>query len=129
MSQRTRSPKPAASPSRRTFLITAGSGVAATAVAGGFPSIVPSSVLGAASPSNRITVGAIGTGRISRGHDLPGIWRHGTRAAQRSRLDAGVVSGDVRPPLAAGDPLADWPDIRLPRGTARDLIDEGRGEA
>jgi len=54
---------------------------------------------------------------------------HGTRAAQRSRLDAGVVSGDVRPPLAAGDPLADWPDIRLPRGTARDLIDEGRGEA
>ena len=27
-------------------------------------------------PSNRINVGAIGTGRISRGHDLPGIWKH-----------------------------------------------------
>ena len=26
--------------------------------------------------SDRINVGAIGTGRISRGHDLPGIWRH-----------------------------------------------------
>lgn len=42
----------------------------------GFPSIVPASVLGQAAPSNRITVGAIGTGRISRAHDLPGIWRH-----------------------------------------------------
>jgi len=27
-------------------------------------------------PSNRINVGAIGVGRISRGHDLPGIWRY-----------------------------------------------------
>jgi predicted dehydrogenase len=44
----------------------------------GFPAIVPSSVFGAASPSNRINVGAIGTGRISRGHDLPGIWKHET---------------------------------------------------
>lgn len=78
MSQRTRSPKPAARSSRRSFLKTAGSGLAATAVASGFPSIVPSSVLGASSPSNRINVGAIGTGRISRGHDLPGIWRHDT---------------------------------------------------
>ena len=45
-------------------------------MAGGFPSIVPASVLGAAAPSNRINVGAIGTGRISSGHDLPGIWKH-----------------------------------------------------
>ena len=43
------------------------SGLAASTVAAGFPSIVPSSVLGAASPSNRINVGAIGNGRISRG--------------------------------------------------------------
>src|SRR5260221_4270491 len=42
----------------------------------GFPTIVPSSVFGAIAPSNRINVGAIGTGRISRGHDLPGIWQH-----------------------------------------------------
>jgi predicted dehydrogenase len=33
-------------------------------------------VFGAFAPSNRINVGAIGTGRISRGHDLPGIWQH-----------------------------------------------------
>ena len=59
---------------RRQFLGDAGK-VAAVA---GFPAIVPSSVLGAFSPSNRINVGAIGMGRISRGHDLPGIWRYDT---------------------------------------------------
>jgi predicted dehydrogenase len=59
---------------RRQFLGDAGK-VAAVA---GFPAIVPSSVFGAFSPSNRINVGAIGTGRISRGHDMPGIWRHDT---------------------------------------------------
>ena len=67
--------------SRRRFLTSAAKGTAAaTAVAGisRFPSIVPSSVLSAASPSNRINIGAIGVGRISRGHDLPGIWRHET---------------------------------------------------
>ena len=47
-----------------------------SSTATGFPSIVPASVLRQDAPSNRITVGAIGTGRISRGHDLPGIWRH-----------------------------------------------------
>jgi predicted dehydrogenase len=54
----------------------AGKGIVASSVIGGFPSIVPSSVLGATSPGNRINVGAIGTGRISRTHDLPGIWKH-----------------------------------------------------
>ena len=62
--------------SRRRFLATAGKGVVASSVVAGFPAIVPSSVFGAASPGNRINVGAIGTGRISRGHDLPGIWQH-----------------------------------------------------
>jgi predicted dehydrogenase len=62
--------------SRRRFLATAGKGVVASSVVAGFPAIVPASVFGAASPSNRINVGAIGTGRISRGHDLPGIWQH-----------------------------------------------------
>src|ERR1035438_625393 len=57
--------------SRRAFLkMSAG----AAAVAG-FPAIVPASVFGENSPSNRINVGAIGAGRISRGHDLPGIWQ------------------------------------------------------
>jgi predicted dehydrogenase len=51
--------------------------VAASAAAG-FPAIVPASVLGAAAPGNRINVGAIGTGRIARAHDLPGIWRYDT---------------------------------------------------
>ena len=58
----------------------------------GFPSIVPSSVLGAGAPSNRINIGAIGTGRISRGHDLPGLWKHpsaphhgGLRSRQQAR--------------------------------------------
>jgi len=59
---------------RRQFLGDAGK-VAAIA---GFPAIVPSSVLGAFSPGNRINIGAIGTGRISRGHDLPGIWQYDT---------------------------------------------------
>src|SRR5262245_41904789 len=63
---------------RRTFMKAAGTGVAAASVAAGFPAIVPASVLGANSPSNRINIGAIGTGRISRGHDLPGLWKHET---------------------------------------------------
>jgi predicted dehydrogenase len=44
-------------------------------VAMGFPAIVPATVFGQTAPSNRINVGAIGVGRISRGHDLPGIWQ------------------------------------------------------
>lgn len=39
------------------------------------PTIVPSSVFGRFAPSNRIMVGAIGNGRISRTHDMPGVWR------------------------------------------------------
>jgi predicted dehydrogenase len=55
--------------SRRDFLKMG----AAAAI--GFPTIVPASVFGQTAPSNRINVGAIGVGRISRGHDLPGIWQ------------------------------------------------------
>src|SRR5271154_5293016 len=55
--------------SRRDFLKMG------AAVAIGFPTIVPASVFGQTAPSNRINVGAIGVGRISRGHDLPGIWQ------------------------------------------------------
>jgi predicted dehydrogenase len=64
--------------SRREFIAAAGKGIVASSVVAGFPAIVPASVFGAAAPSNRINVGAIGTGRISRGHDLPGIWKHDT---------------------------------------------------
>ena len=64
---------------RRQFLGVAGATVVASASstgAAGFPSIVPASVLGTNSPGNRINIGAIGNGRISRGHDLPGLWKH-----------------------------------------------------
>jgi predicted dehydrogenase len=53
-----------------------GTAVTASSVVAGFPTIVPASVFGQEAPSNRINVGAIGTGRISRVHDMPGIWRH-----------------------------------------------------
>lgn len=58
--------------SRRRFLKTAAGATAAA----GFPMIVPASVLGQMPPSERITVGAIGVGRISRGHDLPAIFKY-----------------------------------------------------
>lgn len=75
--------------SRRRFLASAGKGVVASAVVGGFPAIVPASVFGSTSPGNRINVGAIGTGRISRGHDLPGIWKHdGARVMAVCDLDS-----------------------------------------
>ena len=61
---------------RREFISAAGQGLAAVSVVAGFPAIVPASVFGAAAPSNRINIGAIGTGRISRGHDLPNLWKH-----------------------------------------------------
>src|ERR1039458_7401443 len=56
---------------RRSFLKMSAGAVAAA----GFPTIVPASVLGQKSPSNRINIGAVGVGRISRSHDLPGIWK------------------------------------------------------
>jgi len=63
--------------SRRTFVKSAIVGTTAmTLEVKGFPTIVPASVFGPTSPGNRINVAAIGTGRISRGHDLPGVWRY-----------------------------------------------------
>ena len=62
--------------SRREFMKTTAKGAIATSIIAGFPSIVPSSVFGKSSPGNRINVGAIGAGRISRVHDMPGIWKY-----------------------------------------------------
>jgi predicted dehydrogenase len=47
------------------------------------PTVVPASVLGKHAPSNRINIGAIGTGRISRDHDMPGVWKY-----DRARITA-----------------------------------------
>lgn len=63
--------------SRRKFLDLSGKGLlAGSTLLAGMPTIVPSSVFGKNAPSNRINVGAIGVGRISRGHDMPGVWKH-----------------------------------------------------
>ena len=45
-------------------------GVATTLAMTGFPTIVPASVFGKNAPSNRLNIGAIGVGRISRDHDM-----------------------------------------------------------
>lgn len=61
--------------SRRRFIQATAKAAALSSLALSFPTIVPASVFGKKAPSNRINVGAIGTGRISRGHDMPGVWR------------------------------------------------------
>ena len=54
---------------------------------------------------------------------------HGRRTSPGSRWDELIAAGILHPPVEAGDPFEDWPDIRLPRGTAAGLIDSDRGEA
>jgi prevent-host-death family protein len=51
------------------------------------------------------------------------------RNSPGSRWDGLIAAGILHPPVEAGDPFEDWPDIRLPRGTAAALIDADRGEA
>ena len=63
--------------SRRKFLGSSAKTTFLSSIAlSGFPAIVPASVFGKSAPSNRINIGAIGTGRISRGHDMPGVWKY-----------------------------------------------------
>jgi predicted dehydrogenase len=57
---------------RRSFLKNTLKASAAMTI----PFIVPSSVFGNNAPSNRINIGAIGNGRISRTHDMPGVWKY-----------------------------------------------------
>ena len=45
------------------------------------------------------------------------------------RWDELIAAGVLRAPIERGDPFEDWPDIRLPRGTAAAVIDDDRGEA
>ena len=51
------------------------------------------------------------------------------KAHSRRRYDELVEMGVIRPALESGDPLEDWPDLRLPLGTAQALINSDRGEA
>ncbi|MGO8757932.1 MAG: Gfo/Idh/MocA family protein [Terracidiphilus sp.] len=69
---------------RRTFIQSSLTG----AIAAGFPAIVPISVFGATAPSNRINIGAIGVGRISRGHDMPGVLQYTGVAGRDNRIVA-----------------------------------------
>ena len=44
------------------------------------------------------------------------------------RWDTLIAAEILHPPLETGDPFEDWPDIRLPQGSAAELIDADRGE-
>ncbi len=70
--------------SRRAFLGT----TAGSAVLAGFPAIVPSTVFGAAAPSNRITVGCIGMGRMGMGDLRDFIGRPETQVLAVCDVDA-----------------------------------------
>ncbi|MCL4402457.1 MAG: Gfo/Idh/MocA family oxidoreductase [Acidobacteria bacterium] len=65
-----------AHPTRRDLL----RGSLAAAGVAGFPTIVPSRVLGQSAPSNLIQVAQIGCGRIARASEFPGVLRHSDRA-------------------------------------------------
>lgn len=52
-----------------------------------------------------------------------------TESRRLSRFDDLIAAGVIRPPVEHGNPVEDWPDIRLPHGTAAELIDADRGEA
>lgn len=87
--------------SRRQFIGESAKSVAAMAAITAFPSIVPARVLGKNAPSNRINIGAIGNGRISRDHDMPGVWKFDTAQIvsvcdldQKRAADARVLVND-----------------------------------
>ncbi|MFZ9660691.1 MAG: Gfo/Idh/MocA family protein [Chitinophagaceae bacterium] len=61
---------------RREFLKNSIKTAIGMPLAASIPTIVPSSVFGKYAPSNRINIAAIGNGRISRIHDIPGIWQY-----------------------------------------------------
>jgi antitoxin (DNA-binding transcriptional repressor) of toxin-antitoxin stability system len=64
-------------------------------------------------------------GRIVAELVPPGEKRHRSPERQWEEL---IAAGVLRPPMEGGDPFEDWPDIRLPPGTAAELIDSDRGE-
>lgn len=71
--------------------------ISGATIATAFPLIVPSSVFGKHAPSNRINIGAIGVGRISRVHDMPEVLKHDDAHViavcdlDAKRVDAGIA--------------------------------------
>lgn len=59
---------------RRQFLTLTATGASAAAI--GFPTIIPSRVLGAGAPSKLIQIAQIGCGRIANDMDMPGVLKH-----------------------------------------------------
>src|SRR4051812_43059317 len=76
------------------------------------PTIVPSTVFGRNAPSNRVLIGAIGVGRISRGHDMKEIHRHADAQIvavcdlDTVRLGAGKELVDARYGASTGKPYS-----------------------
>ena len=109
--------------SRRDFLKRSGAGALAASAIAGFPAIVPASVLGKHAPGNRINIGAIGNGRISRVHDLPGVWKYddarivavcdvdSNRLADAKRLVNGYYSGKTGKPYDGVVGYADYREL------------------
>ena len=97
--------------SRRSFIKTlaAGTGAAIT----GFPTIIPSRVLGANAPSNTIQIGQIGFGRIAKSMDVPGILKcPGVRIVAISDLDTTRMALG-KEHLQRAFPAISTPDIKL----------------
>jgi len=68
-------------------------------------------------------------GRVVAALVPPGELSGEGRSRQPDKLGALVAGGIVREPVEPGDPLEDWPVIRLAPGTAAELIDSDRGES
>ena len=95
--------------SRRHFLKTSLAGAAGVAIV---PTIVPSSVLGADAPSNKIQIGQIGCGRIAHDMDMPGILKHDiARIVAVCDLDSKRLAARARP-LSRGPMRRSWAATR-----------------
>ncbi len=75
---------------RRNFLRTVSAGVTGSLV---LPVVVPASLWGPSSPGNEIRIGVIGTGRIARSRNIPGVLKQkGARIVAVCDLDSNRLS-------------------------------------
>ncbi len=63
-----------------------------------------------------------------RGRAVAELVPPGAAGPRLSRYDELVAAGVILPAREQGDPLADFPVLRLPPGSAATLIDEDRGD-